>query len=265
MNKAERIKFVQSELAKQGLYDGKIDGLMGMKTIMGLDNIHDVPGSWSDDRQITCFIQLMAKDNKIETGKLDGYWGPQTAYAYEELKQLKLFGEVSPIWRPEELVHANPNNWPSQANEQDLIDYYGEVGTNQTTIHLPYPHKLSWAKDKVVNKFSCHQKVQPSMQRVLTKVFDHYGIERIKELRLDLWGGCLNVRKMRGGSRYSMHSWGIALDYDPENNQLKWGRDRATFAQPEYNDWWQFWEEEGWVSLGRTRNFDWMHVQAAKL
>ena len=87
----------------------------------------------------------------------------------------------------------------------------------------------------------------------------------IHRLRLDVWGGCLNVRKMRGGTRNSMHSWGIALDYDPQNNQLKWGSDRATFAQPDYNKWWEFWEEEGWVSLGRTRNYDWMHVQAAKL
>ena len=84
-------------------------------------------------------------------------------------------------------------------------------------------------------------------------------------MRLDLWGGCLNVRKMRGGSRYSMHSWGIAIDYDPGKNRLKWGRDRAAFAKPEYDTWWRLWEEEGWVSLGRTRNFDWMHVQAAKL
>jgi hypothetical protein len=27
------------------------------------------------------------------------------------------------------------------------------------------------------------------------------------------------------------------------------------FAQPEYDAWWRFWEEEGWVSLGRTKNY----------
>ncbi|MCH7410937.1 hypothetical protein MM239_16125 [Belliella sp. DSM 111904] len=62
-----------------------------------------------------------------------------------------------------------------------------------------------------------------------------------------------------------MHSWGIAIDFDPSNNQLKWGRDMATFAGPEYHAWWDIWESEGWVSLGRLRNFDWMHVQAASL
>ena len=40
---------------------------------------------------------------------------------------------------------------------------------------------------------------------------------------------------------------------------------RFAFARPEYNMWWKLWEEEGWVSLERQRNFDWMHVQAARL
>jgi hypothetical protein len=70
---------------------------------------------------------------------------------------------------------------------------------------------------------------------------------------------------MRGGTKWSTHSWGIAIDYDPERNRLNWGRDKASFAKPEYGDWWKIWEKEGWVSLGRTRNFDWMHIQAAKL
>lgn len=61
------------------------------------------------------------------------------------------------------------------------------------------------------------------------------------------------------------HAWGLAIDWDPAHNKLKWGRDRARLARPEYDTWWRLWEEEGWVSLGRTRNFDWMHVQAVKL
>lgn len=27
----------------------------------------------------------------------------------------------------------------------------------------------------------------------------------------------------------------------------------------------QCWETGGWVSLGRTRNYDWIHVQAARI
>jgi len=57
----------------------------------------------------------------------------------------------------------------------------------------------------------------------------------------------------------------VALDWDPAHNQLNWGRGRASLAASSYDFWWQAWEEEGWVSLGRSRNYDWMHVQAARL
>ncbi len=117
----------------------------------------------------------------------------------------------------------------------------------------------------MIHGFACHERVHDSLYRVLDRVLDHYGLEEIQRLRLDLWGGCLNVRKKRGGTTSSMHSWGIAVDYDPLRNKLPWGRTRAAFAKPDYDRWWQLWEEEGWVSLGRTRNFDWMHIQASKL
>lgn len=39
----------------------------------------------------------------------------------------------------------------------------------------------------------------------------------------------------------------------------------ASFARPEYEPFWAIVEEEGLVSLGRTRDFDWMHFQAARL
>lgn len=89
--------------------------------------------------------------------------------------------------------------------------------------------------------------------------------EGIRALGLDLFGGCLNVRAMRGGKALSMHSWGIAIDVDPEHNPLRWGRDKARMAGPDYAPFLDIWESEGWISLGRERNYDWMHVQAARL
>jgi hypothetical protein len=62
-----------------------------------------------------------------------------------------------------------------------------------------------------------------------------------------------------------MHSWGIAFDFDPDHNQLKWDHTRASFARPEYKKWLDLWEEEGAVSLGRARDYDWMHIQFARL
>jgi len=263
--KKNTIRFVQVHLNKRGMDAGPEDGILGAQTLAALDQVAEIPERWAKKRKAVAFIQLLAKEQEIETGKMDGYWGPQTEYAFDVLQQILIEHKEPEIWRPEDLPDENPNGWPIQTPEENLVQFYGDVGDKQVMIELPYPHKLSWKKSTVINRFQCHEKVHDSLLSVLSRVLDNYGLEEIQRLRLDLWGGCMNVRKMRGGTRYSMHSWGIAVDYDPERNKLNWGRDRAAFATPAYDTWWRLWEEEGWVSLGRSRNFDWMHIQAAKI
>ncbi|OEU70255.1 MAG: hypothetical protein BA863_06415 [Desulfovibrio sp. S3730MH75] len=198
------------------------------------------------------FIQKLLNKNGSNL-VVDGIAGPKT------LSEMKANPQISENWTDEET--SNPQ-WPNQSISE-LLGYYGEVGENQVRLHLPYPHKLAWDKDIIVNSYLCHEKVHDSLERVLTQTFSHYGQERIEELHLNLWGGCLNIRPMRAGKRSSTHSWGIAVDYDPDNNKFRWGSDKATFAKPEYDAWWNFWEAEGWTSLGRSKNKDWMHIQAA--
>ena len=153
--------------------------------------------------------------------------------------------------------------FPKETKDQkEIKDYFGEPGDNQVRLYLPYPMKLSWA-DKKINSFYCHTKVAGSLFRIFKATLDAYGHEKIIELGLDIWGGCFNVRKKRGGDNYSLHSYGIAVDLDPENNQLRWRSDRAAFARPEYDKFWEIVESEGWVSLGRAKGYDWMHIQAA--
>jgi hypothetical protein len=270
--KATAVRLVQEALVAEGLSPGKIDGRLGPKTYDAVaaalaKRSAELPAGWqewSNRRRCVAMLQLLCKAQEIAVGRIDGLWGPQTEYACDMLAYHHEHGRLPPPFRDETPLDVNPNGWPRQT-EAELIRHYGEIGKNQTMLTLPYPHRLAWDLRKTVKKFSCHEKVHDSALRVLTRVLAHYGPERIPELRLDRWAGCLNERKMRGGTRWSLHAWGIAIDYDSEFNGYNWGRDRATLAQPEYDPWWRFWEEEGWVSLGRTRNFDWMHVQAAKL
>jgi hypothetical protein len=35
---------------------------------------------------------------------------------------------------------------------------------------------------------------------------------------LKTWDGCFNIRPMRGGTNYSLHSWGIAIDVNAATN-----------------------------------------------
>jgi len=108
--------------------------------------------------------------------------------------------------------------------------------------------------------------IADAMLRVFTKLKGEYGEEKLRELGIDQFGGCLNVRLKRGSSsQWSIHSWGCAVDLDADRNMLKESKRTARFARPEYLPMWRIIEGEGAVSLGRARNFDWMHWQFARL
>lgn len=192
--------------------------------------------------------------------KVDGFYG--------ELTKAALFPELVPDRSGEDLPTFKPlpmnikSIWPVQ---KSCMAFYGGVGLHQTALTLPYNMRIAWDKNKTINKITVHEKVHDSAKRCFQRIADAYDENARKTIGIDLFGGSLNVRKMRGGNSYSMHSWGIAIDFDPERNQLKWGRDKARLAKKDAETFWRIWEDEGWVALGRARNFDWMHVQAARL
>jgi hypothetical protein len=156
-------------------------------------------------------------------------------------------------------------DWPRQDYES-MVKFFGPVGENQTKLQLPYAMRLTWDLNSMVNSITCHEKIAEPLKRIFNKTLLQYGgTARIRALRLDRFSGCLNVRKMRGGSSWSIHSWGAAVDLDDEDNQLRWGKDRALFAHEDYEAFWRIVESEGGVSLGRARNYDFMHFQFARL
>lgn len=264
----ETIQTIQTGLNKHYTNTLIVDGDAGMKTMAALDRVPLLPLHWNAKRKLVGFIQVYALIEGFNGGPIDGFIGPQTSYALDQLKYLITHGDKEPLWRAEDDVNIQTPSVSSDIplqNYKDLVKYYGEVGTNQTKVNLPHAVRLAWDTKTKINRFTCHERVADSLVRVLNRVVDHYGSNQYVELGLDLWAGCLNVRKMRGGNRYSMHSWGIALDWDSTRNRLRWGKDRANFSKPIYDEWWKIWEDEQWVSLGRETNRDYMHVQRARL
>lgn len=153
--------------------------------------------------------------------------------------------------------------WPTEA---ECPKFYGPKGENQTSIQLPYAMRLAWDKSVSLSKITCHEKVAASLGRIFAKLLSEYGYGRLHELGIDLFGGCLNVRLKRGSkSSWSIHSWGVAVDLDPDRNLLRETSRTARFARPEYLAMWRIIEAEGAVSLGRAKNYDWMHFQFARL
>lgn len=282
---------VQRRLAAAHLYDGEVDGDLGPKTKAALKAFllqQGVDGfdAWPVARRLVAAQQLICRIDLIEVGKIDGRIGPQTRYAIEVWDARKAAGgkpvPAVEAWRDDaaapQAVPSRPLPAPitsSKVNapsskpvwpKQSAMDaFYGPKGTGQTMLVLPYTMRLAWDVDSKVPKFSCNARVRESLERIFVRTLDHYGLEEIKRLRLDLFGGCLNVRKMRGGSAWSIHSWGCAVDIDPDRNQLNMHRAQATLDNPPYDPFWRFVYDEGAIGLGRERDYDWMHFQFARL
>ena len=123
---------------------------------------------------------------------------------------------------------------------------------------------LSWDEAVSITRFSCHAKCQGAFTALFERLLGHFGAAEINKLRINRFGGCLNVRPKRGTTdQWSTHAFGAAVDLDPTRNQLRWDHTRASFAKPEYLPLWQIVEELGLVGLGPDKEFDWMHIQAA--
>jgi hypothetical protein len=148
---------------------------------------------------------------------------------------------------------------------KQIIKKYGQPSENGSaylvTINLPYPMRLAWDKKIKVSKMVCHRLVANNYLRVFNELLSTYGYDKIVELGIDLFGGCFSFRKMRGGTDWSRHSWGIAIDLDPERNLLKETSATARFARPEYKQMIDIFYKNGFISLGKEKNYDWMHFE----
>ncbi len=263
-------RLLQELLNEAGFATGAVDGQRGPRTNTAVMAALQAAGEtvpsgwqyWSARRRAVLYLQYRCRQAELEVGPLDGLWGPQTEFATEQLLHLQRHGVPETPWRDQPVPSANPHRWPS---ESGIEAFFGAPGDQLVMLELPYALRLSWDLRTQVSRTQCHVKVRDSLRTVLEAVLQHYGEDGIQELCLDRYGGGYNHRNKRGGSSLSTHAWGIAFDFDPDRNRLRWGRDQAAFAGPSYEPWWQCWEREGWVSLGRARNFDWMHVQAVRL
>ena len=128
-------------------------------------------------------------------------------------------------------------------------------------VKLPYPMKLAWEPQTRVNYISCHKMIATSLLAALSEVLATYGMVRISALNLDVFGGCFNYRKKRNGTTLSSHSWGIAIDLDPANNQNSWRSDKAIFARSEYKQFIDIMYKHGFYSYGREIGRDYMHFE----
>lgn len=265
---------IQRLLKAAGYYAGGLDGDFGPKSREAAAKVlqRNKPEAlkWSTARQRIAAAQVVLNAAGYHAGNVDGYSGHNTQEAFNAWDHVVTTGkpEILPGRTGEAIQSVKPSSgtrWPKQ---RDMTAFYGTPGGPQCTagtVHLPFAFRIAWNKSQKVKTFRCHEKVAGSFTTIWTETAKHYGEAEMRRLGLDLFGGCYNYRPMRGGTALSTHAYGIAQDADPERNQLRWGKDRAEFAKPVYDPFWAIVEAQGAVSLGRARNYDWMHFQFATL
>jgi hypothetical protein len=145
--------------------------------------------------------------------------------------------------------------------DQKIIEKYGQPGepANLTIITLPYPNRIAWDTKTIITRTQCHKLIAGNLLSVHTQLLSHYGLTELQRLGIDLFGGCYNFRKMRGGNRWSRHSWAIAEDRDPARNGLKTKKPKAQFSKPEYKAMIDIYYANGFIGYGPEKDYDWMH------
>ena len=80
-------------------------------------------------------------------------------------------------------------------------------------VPLPFAIPLCWDKSRTVNQMICHK----LLAGIFTDVFGRLQNAGLQE-KITSFGGCFSFRAQRTGTRLSAHSWGIAIDLNPETN-----------------------------------------------
>jgi hypothetical protein len=80
---------------------------------------------------------------------------------------------------------------------------------------LPFPVPLSWDTGKSVTSIRCHKLIAPLLEEVFRQIAAQ-GLKRA----VKTYGGGYVYRPKRGAVKPSTHSWGIAIDLNPNTNAM---------------------------------------------
>lgn len=187
--------------------------------------------------------QIEAIQEKIGA-EPDGFWGPQSILACKTyLKTLM----------------PKPNPWP-QSDRASVEAFFGKPGDERNLVSFDFPFPMFYEGKKLL-KSRCHYLVRDSLLRVLKSLEPLLsttadGIEAATD-----YGGIYNFRPKRGGTSMSLHSWGIAIDLDADDNGF---RDAWPVKADMPFSIMEAFAREGWTAAGAFWGYDAMHFQATR-
>jgi hypothetical protein len=174
----------------------------------------------------------------------DGFWGRESIRKTQQhLRKL--------------MPKNNP--WP-KSDRASVERFFGKPGDESNLVSFTFPYPTYYG-GKRVRTGRCHKKVKDSLLRVLTEIGKLYGQDRGIMEEAEDYGGIYNYRPKRGGSSLSLHSWGIAIDLDADDNTFRNSWPMQSDMPLEIME---CFAREGWLAAGAFWGYDSMHFQATQ-
>lgn len=259
---------IQTLLAAAGLYGGGIDGDAGPKTMAAVAKaLGNTGGRWSQKRKLIGAGQKILNDAGFEAGKVDGYAGHNTGNAFAQWQYANVHGKREVVDRTPAAHYLGKSS--ALPRQSDVSRFYGRPGDQikgrLKTIELPFTLRIDYNLRQRTKKMTVHEKCAPSLLAAMIAVRAEYGEASMKALGLDRYAGGYNHRKMRGGTSYSMHAYGCAIDFYAQPNGLRMTCPQALFCGPDYVAFLDIMERHNWLPAIRLWGKDAMHFQQARL
>lgn len=144
--------------------------------------------------------------------------------------------------------------------QKDLFDLFGEPTDPEcertymrTMDFREFASQFAHVRDYTGAPWSCKIYGNYVLDHPLRRAFG-FLVERGLAGELETFDGCYNVRKMKGGSGYSVHSWGLAVDFNAAENPFG---GQVTFS----NEFIRCFADAGFESGALWRTKDGMHQQ----
>lgn len=266
---------MQITWAAAGFYAGGIDGKIGPKSRKAVARIEQSSDystrGMSEKRQLVAATQWCLNKLGFQAGAVDGYAGHNTRNALDALLYKLVNGKVEVVERhPTNMIMTgSPSTVADIPKQSQVHAYYGDprgrVPSLLVTIKLPFKLRIDWNLNQRTNKMTVHQAAAPSLEAAMIAVHKHYGEDEWRRLGMDRYAGGYNKRKMRGGSKWSMHAYGCAVDFYAAPNGLRTRCPDALFCGPEYRAFLDIMQEHQWLPAIRLWGADAMHFQRATL
>lgn len=162
-----------------------------------------------------------------------------------------------PLQSEIDAFYGNPRGLGDEVNPRWEAD-------NIVRIRAPWTMTFEGAP---ISSIRVHKRCAEAFQRAFGRIWDAAGRDQATVIAwgASIYSGAFLYRTMHGSSRLSMHSWGCAIDLDPDRNAHHDLKPR--FGRPPQSAVVAAFEAEGAVWGGRWagRSRDGMHFQFARV